>query len=93
MDMIKSTVMGPAVCESVSYAFYIFCLSTAHAMNHLIIACVSREEWSTATKVIETNYKASNLIPISLAEGVIFYTGYTTGTQNFPQSTDTGKRK
>ena len=31
-------------------------------MNGLIIVFVFREEWGTAITVIETNYKASNLI-------------------------------
>ena len=59
--MIKSTVRGgggAAVCKSVVYRFYIFCLSTAQAVNCLIIIFVSREEWSTATTVTETNYTA-----------------------------------
>ena len=70
--MIKSTSRGPAVCKRVVYEFYIFCLGTAQAMNPLIIAFVSREEWSTVTTVTETNYKAADLIPISLVESSNF---------------------
>ena len=73
--MIKSTPRGPAVCKRVVYRFYIFCLTTAQAMNPLIIAFVvlrGMEEWSTVTTVTETNYKAADLIPISLVESSNF---------------------
>ena len=83
MDMIKSTARGPAVCESVLYGFYIFYLSIAQAMNRLIVVFVSREEWSTATAVIESDCKAANLISISLVESSNFGAGYTTERQNF----------
>ena len=73
MDMIKSTARGAAFCESVLYGFYIFCLSIAQAMNRLIVVFVSREEWSTATAVMESDYKAANLIPISLVESSNFW--------------------
>ena len=53
MDIIKSTARGPAVCETVLYILYICCLSTAQAMNCLIIVFVSREEWGTATTIIK----------------------------------------
>ena len=65
---IKSTARGPAVCESVLYRFYI-----AQSMNHLIVVLVPRDEWSIATAVIESNYKAANLISISLAESSNFF--------------------
>ena len=68
--MIKSTARGPAVCESVLYGFYIFCLSIAQAMNCPIVVFVSREEWSTATTVIESDY--ANMILISLVESSNF---------------------
>ena len=71
--MIKSTARGPAVCEGVRYGFYIFYLSIAQALNRLIIVFVSREEWSTATAVIESDYKAANLISISLVESSNFW--------------------
>ena len=48
------------------------------AMNGLIIVFVSREGWSTAITVIETNCKASSLIPISLVESSNSGAGYTT---------------
>ena len=70
--MIKSTARGPAVCESVHYRFYIFYLSIAQAMNRLIVVFVSQEEWSTATAVIDSDYKAANLISISLVESSNF---------------------
>ena len=70
MEIIKSTARLPTVCKAV---LYIFCLGTAQAMTRLIIVFVSREEWSTATTVIETNYKATNLIPITLAEDSNFW--------------------
>ena len=47
-------------------------------MNSLIIVFVPREGWSTAITVIETNYKASNLILISLLKAVVSVAGYTT---------------
>ena len=43
-----------------------FYLSTEQAMNRLIVVFVSQEEWNTATAVIESDYKAANLISISL---------------------------
>ena len=73
MDIIKSTVRALQSAKAFFYGFYIFCLSIAQAMNRLIIVFVSREEWSTATIVIETNYKAANLIPISLVESSNFW--------------------
>ena len=57
MDITKSTA---AIGESVLCGFYVFCLSTAQAMDRLLIVFVSREEWSTATTVIKTNYKDKN---------------------------------
>ena len=60
-------------------------------MNDLIIEFVSREGWSTAITVIESNYKASNLIPISLVKAVISGAGYTTESQNFLQSMSIAK--
>ena len=72
MDVIKSKARGPAVYESVLYGFYIFYLSIAQAMNRLIVVFVSREEWSTAAAVIEPDYKAANLIPISLVKSSNF---------------------
>ena len=73
MDIIKSTARGPAVCKSVLHGFYVFCLGTAQAINRLVIVFVSPEEWSAATTVIETNYEAANLIPISLVESSNFW--------------------
>ena len=52
-------------------------------MNRLIVVFLSREEWSTATAVIESDYKAADLISIILVEAVIFGAGYTTERQNF----------
>ena len=52
-------------------------------MNGLIIVFVFREGWSTAIIVMETNYKASNLIPNSFFNAVISGAGYTTVSQNF----------
>ena len=62
MDMIKSTARGPAVCRSVLYGFCIFYLSITQAMNRLIVVFLTREDWSTATAVIESDYKDANLI-------------------------------
>ena len=56
---------GAAVCKSILYRFYIFCLNNPQAMNGLITVFVFREEWGTAITVIKTNYKASDLIPFS----------------------------
>ena len=72
MNILKSTAR-PAVRKSVVYGFDIFYLSTAQAMNCLIIVFVSREEWSIATIVTEINYKAASLIPISLVESSNFW--------------------
>ena len=84
MNIIKLTARGTAVCENVLYGFYMFCLSTAPAMDLLDIVFVSREEWSTSATAIETNYTAANLIPISLVESNNFFgAGYTTESQNF----------
>ena len=73
MDVVKSTAKGPAVCQSVLYGFCVFYLSIAQAMNHLIIVFVSREEWSTATAVIESDCKAANMISINLVESSNFW--------------------
>ena len=73
MDMIKSTTRGPAVCENVLHGFYVFYLGIAQAMNRLIAVFVSREEWSTATEVIESDCKAANLISISLVQSSNFW--------------------
>ena len=63
-------------------------------MNGLIIVFVSQEGWSTAITAIKTNYKASNLIPISLVESSNFSgAGYTTESQNFLQEYEHRKRK
>ena len=51
----------------------IFCFNNPQAINGLIIVFVSREGWGTAITVIETNCKASNLIPISLVERCRLY--------------------
>ena len=89
--MIKSTARRAAVCESVLYGFYIFYLSIAQAMNRLVVVFVSREEWSTATVIIDSNYKAANLISPVWLKAVIFGAGYTTERQNFLQIVDTAK--
>ena len=52
-------------------------------MNGLIIAFVFREEWGTTITIIETNYKASNLIPFSFLKAVVSGASYTTVSQNF----------
>ena len=66
--------------------------AAAQAMNCLIIVFVSREEWSTATTIIETNYKDASLILISLLERSNFFgAAYTTESQNFLQGINTAK--
>ena len=66
MDMIKSAA------RDLQFAKAFFTDSThftfAQAMNRLIVVFVSREEWSTATAVIESDCEAENLISISLVE-------------------------
>ena len=82
MDIMKSTARDCSL-QKRSFLFYIFCLSNPQLMNGLIIVFVSREGWSTTVTVIETNYKASNLISISFNESSNFGSGYTTESQNF----------
>ena len=61
-------------------------------MNHLIVVSVCGEEQSTATAVIESDYKAANLISISLVESSNFLCLlYYTKRQNFLQIVDTAK--
>ena len=68
MDMIKSTARG------LHFAKAFFTDSTyVTVMNRLIVVFVSREEWSTATAVIESDCKSANLISISLVESSHFW--------------------
>ena len=93
MDVIKSTTMGPEVCKSFLYGFYMFYLSTAQVINRLIIVFVSQEEWSTATAVIESDYKAANLISISLVESSNFWCRLYHRTSKFSVNCGHHKRK
>ena len=93
MDIIKLTAREPAVCESVLFGFYIFHPSTAQAMNRLIVVFVSREEWSTATAVIESDYKGANLISISLVESSNFRCRLYQRASNFSVNCEHRKRK
>ena len=42
-------------------------------MNDLIVVFVSREEWSAAAAVIDSDYKAANLTEISFVESSNFW--------------------
>ena len=52
-------------------------------MNRLIVVFVSLEEWNKATAVIESDYKAANLISTSMVESSNFCAGYTTERKKF----------
>ena len=71
MNIIKSTA-GRGGLQSAK-AFFKDSTFLPQVMTRLIIVFVSREEWNTATTVIETNYEAANLIPISLVESCNFW--------------------
>ena len=73
MDIMKPTVKGCSLQKHSLPVLHILPYSNLQAMNDLIIVFVSREGWSAAITIIDTNYKASNLIPISFVESSNFW--------------------
>ena len=60
-------------------------------MNHLITVFASQEEWGTSTAVIDSNYKAANLISISLVESSNFWCRLYHRASKFSVNVDTAK--